>query len=364
MPKVLITNQHEYVFGLDDEEFNNLCIEVDNRKNVNRFGCNNFEDLAIKYGRKPICPICGNDRPYKDGKDKNDYQRFRCKCGYRFNLLTNSILSSTKANLSQWFLMIRLMSYNVPLDLIAEQIGVHHNTALLMRRKLFESTSRWQNKVKLMGNVYIDEIYTYYSNMPENHFGKNRRGLNRSKCCIFLAIDQYQHMIMFYVGNGIPTSSSIKKVLIPHLLKGAVIKIIHDGAHTHRPVIEASKIKSEVHDSNNENDLKAMLLINSFSSWVKRYLSRFTGMDSEYLQDYLNWFVYLFRCKQQDEIWDRDERILRHILLEQATIKRNDVKTRRHSNKSKIEKSINRPIIMHPLNTGRPRGRPRKNIKQ
>jgi hypothetical protein len=44
-----------------------------------------------------------------------------------------------------------------------------------------------------------------------------------------------------------------------------------------------------------------MLMINSFSSWAKRYLDRFTGMRTKYLQDYLNWFAYVFRVKEQDE---------------------------------------------------------------
>ena len=54
-------------------------------------------------------------------------------------------------------------------------------------------------------------------------------------------------------------------------------------------------------------------------------------MDTEYLQDYLNWFVYLFRCKQQNERWPRDERILRHILLADVTLKRSDLESKRES---------------------------------
>ena len=84
------------------------------------------------------------------------------------------------------------MSYNVPLDLIAEQIQVHHNTALLMRRKLFQTVNNYQSNIKLNGTVFIDEIYTFDSERPKNHFGKNKRGISKNKCCIFLAIDQYK----------------------------------------------------------------------------------------------------------------------------------------------------------------------------
>ncbi len=40
-----------------------------------------------------------------------------------------------------------------------------------------------------------------------------------------------------------------------------------------------------------------MLLINSFCSWVHRYLARLYEMRPEYLQPYLDWFVYVFHVK-------------------------------------------------------------------
>ena len=345
MPKILLTSQHDYVFGLNDEEFKNLCYEVDNRRCFEQFGSFDFEELAKKYGRKPKCPKCGNEKPYKDGKDSNGYQRYRCKCGFRFNLLTNSVVASTKTTLPQWLSMIRLMSFNVPLDLVAEQIFIHHNTSLLMRRKLFETVNNYQNKIKLKGTVYINEIYTFDSERPKNHFGLNQRGLNKDKCCVFLAIDQYKHMVIFFIGRGLPTSKKIKDALLPHLEDDAVTKIIHDGLHSHAKAIKKAGVDDEIHRLNikDEKELRAMLLINSFSSWVQRYLERFTGMNTEYLQDYLNWFVYIFRCKQQNEKWPRNERILRHVLLSDVTLKRNDIKTKRDDARKKIKHRVGRP---------------------
>ena len=238
------------------------------------------------------------------------------------------------------------MSFNVPLDLVAEQIFIHHNTSLLMRWKLFETVNNYQNKIKLKGTVYINEIYTFDSERPKNHFGLNQRGLNKDKCCVFLAIDQYKHMVIFFIGRGLPTSKKIKDALLPHLEDDAVTKIIHDGLHSHAKAIKkAAGVDDEIHRSNikDEKELRAMLLINSFSSWVQRYLERFTGMNTEYLQDYLNWFVYIFRCKQQNEKWPRNERILRHVLLSDVTLKRNDIKTKRDDARKKIKHRVGRP---------------------
>jgi hypothetical protein len=76
-----------------------------------------------------------------------------------------------------------------------------------------------------------------------------------------------------------------------HIEPGSTI--VHDGLMAHRRLIEALGSADEVYKSTvkDEASLKAMLMINSFSSWAKRYLDRFTGMRTKYLQDYLNWFA-------------------------------------------------------------------------
>ena len=60
MPKIFLSSQHDYVFGLSNYEFNNLCFEVENRKCVDRCGYFDFEELAKHYGRIPKCPKCGS----------------------------------------------------------------------------------------------------------------------------------------------------------------------------------------------------------------------------------------------------------------------------------------------------------------
>ena len=61
-----------------------------------------------------------------------------------------------------------------------------------------------------------------------------------------------------------------------------------------------------------------MGLINNMCSWIKRYIWRFIGMYVENLQTYLNWFIYLQRCKRDNDKWPKSERILRHLILERT----------------------------------------------
>jgi hypothetical protein len=66
------------------------------------------------------------------------------------------------------------MSFNVPLDVVASVIGIHHNTALLWRRKAFATVAEWQEGARLSGRVWIDEVYTFDY---DEHFRKMRRGI-------------------------------------------------------------------------------------------------------------------------------------------------------------------------------------------
>ena len=105
------------------------------------------------------------------------------------------------------------------------QGGIGAVRALLARRKVFDTIARWQSRVRLRGTVFIDGVYVFDSSRPRNHFGPNRRGLNKDKCCAFLAVDQHKSMVAFLVGHGYPTSREIKSALLPHIAGGASARI-------------------------------------------------------------------------------------------------------------------------------------------
>jgi hypothetical protein len=83
-------------------------------------------------------------------------------------------------------------------------------------------------------------------------------------------------------------------------------------------------LNSEVYIANpkDKNYLENMALINNMCSWLKRYIYRFIGMRIDNLQSYLNWFVYLFRVKENVDKWPKMDRILRHLILSDVQYKR------------------------------------------
>ena len=96
--------------------------------------------------------------------------------------------------------------------------------------------------------------------------------------------------------------------------------LVHDADKSHEKLIKALNLKEELNKSyiHDKQTQENMLLINSLCSWIKRFIYRYVGMKTKNLQRYLNWFVYLFKVKQAHEKWPKNERILRHLLLDDS----------------------------------------------
>lgn len=186
------------------------------------------------------------------------------------------------------------MCHNAPLDLAAEICGIAHTTAFEWRHRVFATVDGCQDRLRLRDRVWIDEI------------------------CIAVAIDVHKNAVTVICGNGKPSSKRIKDALLSRIGEGSVI--VHDKEKSHASLVKAAKCTDEAFkaDVNDPVYLEHMEMVNSLSSWIRRFLWRFTGMKSKNLQPYLNWFVYLFKVKRDDERWPKLERVVRHLLMSDA----------------------------------------------
>lgn len=318
------SNFDDLVFSLSDEDFSNLKESIIKRDNKELYGVTTFEELAIKYGRKPICPKCNSTNISKDGNTPQGKQRYCCNeegCECRFTLLTNSIFNSTKKSFDTWVKYLTLMTFNVPLVMTEEICQISHRTAILWRKKVFKTVDGYQEHLTLKDRVWIDETYVTDCETLKGRNIEKKRGLSKQKLCIVVAIDQYMNVYAKICGHGKPTSNEIYKALKDHIKPGSTI--VHDGEHAHYKLIQELKCVDEFYKANTKDReyLVNMSLINNMCSWVKRYIYRFVGMDISNLQSYLNWFVYMFRVNKAVDKWPKMHRILRHLVLNQGQLK-------------------------------------------
>ena len=69
----------DFVLGLDATQFDLLCDAINQRKDRERYGATSFEEVALNYGRKPICPKCLSDKYHEDGYTPSLAKRYRCE---------------------------------------------------------------------------------------------------------------------------------------------------------------------------------------------------------------------------------------------------------------------------------------------
>lgn len=114
-------------------------------------------------------------------------------------------------------------------------------------------------------------------------------------------------------------AARVRKAIGGRIAPGSLL--IHVLERVHGALARDGGFESEAHraDVSDPVYLERMKMVNDLRSWLKRYLWRFTRMSPRNLQAYLDWYVYLFRVNQARDRWGRTARVVRHILMTDAT---------------------------------------------
>ena len=313
---VAVNPYRDMVSSLNAVDFDALCSAVEERRCRDLIGAGTFDEAIELWNPHPACPTCAFPDCARDGKTPAGHQRWRCSvCGTAFSALSATVLEYGKKELPTWERFITCMCYNAPIDLAAEVCGISHRTAYEWRHRVFATIDGYQDRLVLSGRVWIDELYLADSDIVRSAEFTQKRGLSKNKICIAVAIDASKNAVVETCGHGKPSSKRINDALLAHIAPGSVI--IHDKERSHRALVKAAKCTDEAYKANIADPayLEAMKLVNNLCSWLRRYLFRFPGMKKANLQSYLNWFVYLFRVRRDEEKWPKTARVLRHLLI-------------------------------------------------
>lgn len=303
-------------------DFALLSAAVAERGCREELGFGTLAEAAALYRPDPPCPRCGSTAHHRDGTSASGLARYECDaCGARYGSLTGTVLEHSKSTMAQWAQFVRLMRFNVPLDAIAEVMGVSHQTAWEWRHRVFAAVDGYQDRLVLRDRVWIDEAYVSDTDLAHGLGQARKRGLSKQKLCIAVAIDVHKSPVAVVCGHGKPSTRRMKDALLSHLAEGSVV--VHDKEKSHNGLIRAAKCVSEPYKADVRDPvyLAQLAMVNDLCSWLKRYLWRFTGMSMSNMQSYLNWYVYLFRVNQARDRWPETERVVRHLLMTDATFR-------------------------------------------
>ena len=304
-------NINELIKDLDPVtiiEFKNYVIE-----NLGDF-CSkkNSNSKVISNHRKEkvICKNC-RTKMNKNGTTKNGVQKYICKnCKYTCSETTDTIVSHSHLSFNIWSNVIDNLLDGFSIRRIAEKNNISIYTSFRLRHKILLALKKYVKNIKLQGNIQSDEKYfsinlkgTKSNNMPR--FSKKitstkspYRGISHHKICMVSSIDENDNLVLKIVGLGRCTTEMLESALADKVEEADNFNA--DSASAYRKFcknhsIELNAIPSGQHSNGEINISK----INGIHSQLETWLSKFRGVSIRHLQEYLDWFVFIFTMKRK-----------------------------------------------------------------
>lgn len=250
------------------------------------------------------CPHCGGETFTKWGY-KNGRQRFKCKevgCGKTFGASTGSPLAGLhypelhKKN-------AECMIDGLSIRKAAVRLGINKSTSFRWRHRFLASMQDRQ-PAKLGCVVEADETFFLESYKGCRHLpaGRNpkkrgtpaeKRGLSTEQIPVLVARDRSAGSTLTVVLRN-RSAGDIGEVLLPRL--AADTELFSDGASAYRTLARKHEIALRVVPSHPRHKTSGALHINNvnaYDSRLKGWMTRFKGVATKNLPNYLGWHRYL-----------------------------------------------------------------------
>lgn len=187
------------------------------------------------------------------------------------------------------------------------------------RHRVLATVSGYRDRIVLRDTVWVDETYISDTDLSKGYGQERKGGLSRQKLCIRVAIDVHKKPVAVDCGHGKPGSARVRKAVGGRIAPGS--PLIRDLERAHNALVRDGGLEIEAHraDVNGPVYLERMEMVNDLCSWPKRCLWRFTGISPRNHRAHLDWYVYLFRVNQARDRWGPTARVVRHILMADAT---------------------------------------------
>jgi len=265
-----------------------LCNIENNKSKDNEY----LNQLSNNYK----CPHCGSNKIKKNGFTTKA-QQFKChNCNKNYSIRTNTIFYYSKKSIQVWQEYIELFSQGLALRKIVEKMNkkINLKTAFYWRHKILKVLTKKDDNDKLGGIIEADETFFEESQKgARNVKGRKPRkrgyscyvGNKKTKICVLTAIDRNKASFTKPVGFGGLEKDDVI-LLQRHLIKDSIL--ITDGNRTYRNLHDI-KLKS-LKFGKPENNVYHLNTINSFHSHLKKFMIRFNGVATKYLDYYVEYF--------------------------------------------------------------------------
>ncbi|WP_307729134.1 IS1595 family transposase [Massilia sp. IC2-476] len=243
------------------------------------------------------CPACSSIHHYRHGIVRG-LQRYRCRsCGRTFSALTGTPLARLRHR-SKWLDYLRDMLDSRSVRAAAKRVGVHRNTSFRWRHRFLDGVRLDQPEL-LIGIAEADEMFILESQKGSRRLDRparkrgghaRTRGISREHDCILVARDRGGQTCSCVTGRAAVTARQLHRHLLPVL--DPDVLLVTDAhvayrtfareagiAHAFVNLRTGERMRGAVHVQN----------VNAYHQRLRGWLSRFHGVASRYLPNYLGW---------------------------------------------------------------------------
>jgi transposase-like protein len=233
-----------------------------------------------------FCGHCGSDNYIKNGR-KNDLQRYKCKsCGRNFNQLTGTPLANLRKK-GRWLMFSECLRNGVSVRESASLTGVDKTTAFRWRHRFLINSN--MIKAEKLGGVVenLETKFKYSEKGSRSVINKDKLGTD---VVVLTSINRNR-----FVSEAIIEKFKLEKVLkCNHELYTIDSLFCSENKNVFKRLTKLLNIKhAKINFKNHTTTGKALIHLNNaieYNSNLHIWMSRFRGVATKYLHNYLSWY--------------------------------------------------------------------------
>lgn len=270
------------------------------------------QEALLLQDRKP-CPHCQSKNIYKRGI-QNGTKMYSCKdCKKWYSQTTGTPLWDIKLK-AKWSNYLRCMSENYSLRKSALEVGICLQTSFDWRHKILASLTTLTPET-LSGVVECDELELSINNKGDRDLIRTPRkrssGFSRNEgqevsvVQVVTAVERKGDKIFRVVETKRLSEANIKEALDGKLQKGTIL--ITDKHPSYKAFgktnteLTHKTVKAKEHVDKNDKGVH-LQTVNQTHKQIRQFIGKFNGVGTKYLQNYLNWYAYQGKIKENKAV--------------------------------------------------------------
>jgi transposase-like protein len=255
------------------------------------------EVIETAVTAKLRCPRCGEGQAHRHGY-AHGLQRYRCTgCQKTFNSLTGTPLARLRHK-SKWLDYLDCVLNSTTVRGAAAAVSVAKNTSFRWRHR-FLTVTKTDRPQRLHGIAEADETYLLESEKGARKLDRparkrggsaSKRGISGEQVCILVARDRTGQTRDFVTGKGAVTKRQLHQYLPPILAEDVLL--VSDSNAAYRYFAAEAGISHETVNLRAGIRVKGAIHVQNVNAYHRRFrewLSRFHGVATHYLPNYLGW---------------------------------------------------------------------------